>query len=155
MGTTQLMDSAQQLIQPSVKAATEFESKRDILAVEMNELMLKRLDLVMLIGDGNISMMEDNHRNHLRFISSLFLNYNPNVFVETILWVFRAYRSHGFNLTYWPAQLSQWVELFKIHLSHETFDEIYPFYNWMIINQPNFVIESDKIIMNLTTPSHG
>jgi hypothetical protein len=40
---------------------------------------------------------------------SLFGDYHPEVLVETVLWVFRAYRSHGFKLTYWPAQLDMWV----------------------------------------------
>jgi len=40
------------------------------------------------------------------------------------------------------------MELFKVHLSPETFNEIYPFYHWMIINQPVFAMESDKAIYN-------
>lgn len=108
-----------------------------------------------LIGIGNHLMMEDNHRNHARFLTSVFKNYNPQVLVETVLWVFRAYRSHGFHLTYWPAQLNLWVKLFKTNLSEDTYNEIYPFYYWMIINQPTFVIESEKLIDNDNTPLHG
>jgi hypothetical protein len=105
-----------------------------------------RTDLDHLIGNENMAMMEDNHRNHARFMTSVFQVYQPVVLVETVLWVFRAYRSHGFQLTYWPAQLDQWVALLKVHLSPDAFQEIYPFYHWMLINQPTFVIESDKLI---------
>lgn len=150
-----LIRTASGLKQPSEKAAKEFFEKKELLAEEMNRIMASRKDLNALIGNENLSMMEENHRNHARFISSVFLHYVPEVLVETVLWVFRAYRSHGFNLTYWPAQLDQWVEIFKTHISKETFDEIYPFYNWMIINQPIFVTESDKIIINDNTPKHG
>lgn len=150
-----LIKSAEMLKQPSEKAAKEFYEKKEMLAEEMNGIMKARKDLSYLIGDDNISMMEDNHRNHVRFLSSVFMQYVPEVLVETVLWVFRAYRSHGFRLTYWPAQLDQWVQIFKAQLSKETFDEIYPFYNWMIINQPVFVSESDKLVTTNETPKHG
>jgi hypothetical protein len=147
MSKEQLLISAAKLVQPSGAAACEFDEKCGLLAAEMNRLMGTRADLTALIGEDNLAMMEDNHRNHARFLSSVFHIYEPEVLVETVLWVFRAYRSHGFRLTYWPAQLDQWVELFKTHLSTETYNEIYPFYHWMIINQPLFVIESDNLIL--------
>jgi hypothetical protein len=150
-----LIKSAGMLKQPSHEAGKEYGTKKEILAAEMNKLMASRKDISVLIGENNIKMMEDNHRNHVRFMSSVFLHYNPEVLVDTVLWVFRAYRSHGFHLTYWPAQLDQWVEIFKTQLSAETYKEIYPFYDWMIVNQPAFVSESDKLIMNSETPKHG
>ena len=155
MSKSTLITSASALHQPSAQVALEFEGKRELLAAEMNRLMIARSDLNLLIGEGNIAMMEDNHRNHAQFLSSVFLNFQPQILVETVLWVFRVYRSHGFHLTYWPAQLDQWVELFKTHLSPEAFEEIYPFYQWMIVNQPSFVIESDKLINVHDMPSHG
>jgi hypothetical protein len=141
-----LLESAQALKQPSASSAKEFEEKIEILSAEMNRLMGSRADLMQLIGNENTAMMGDNHRNHARFMSAIFQHFQPVVLVETILWVYRAYRSHGFHLTYWPAQLDQWVELFKAQLSPDAFKEIYPFYCWMIINQPAFVMESDKQI---------
>lgn len=138
-----LIASAETLKQPSSASAIEFESKSEMLAAELNRMMGARSDLVHLIGEGNISMMEDNHRNHARFMSSVFLNYQPVILVETVLWVYRAYRSHGFHLTYWPAQLDQWVQILKLNLTPDAYQEIYPFYHWMIINQPAFVTESD------------
>jgi hypothetical protein len=155
MNKAELLMSAGAMLQPSVNAANEYEEKREFLANEMNRKMKNRTDLFFLIGEGNTEMMEDNHRNHARFLSSIFFNYQPQILVETVIWVFRAYRSHGFNLSYWPAQLSQWVELLKVQLSTETFNEIYPFYNWLIVNQPLFVIASDKLISNPEIHSHN
>jgi hypothetical protein len=155
MNKSDLIKSAEKLQLPSQAASNEFEEKRELLAAEMNRLMTSRDDLVQLVGEGNIPMMKDNHRNHARFMAAVFLDSEPEVLVETVLWVFRAYRSHGFKLTYWPAQLDNWVELFKTHLSAETFNEIYPFYNWMIVNQAVFVLESDKLNFTLVTPADG
>ena len=149
-----LIETARSLTQPSKKSTDEFISKSERLAAEMNRIMLGRKDLIRMVGEDNTVMMEDNHRNHARFFCSVFTNYNPAVLVETVLWVYRAYRNHGFNLTYWPAQLDQWTELFKKELSKECYAEIYPFYDWMIVNQPAFVAESDKMVLEKDCPEH-
>ncbi len=154
MTKSELLQSAAALKPPSEKSSAEYLEKSEFLAAEMNRVMAKRPDLDSLIGAGNINMMEDNHRNHARFMSSVFVCFSSETLVETVLWVYRAYRSHGFRLTYWPAQLDEWTNLYKIHLSSDTFSEIYPFYHWMIIHQPVFVIESDKIIMQVNGPIH-
>lgn len=140
-----LLETAQLLVQPPVRAADEYSAASEKMTAEINEIMSKRRDLDSLIGPGNSDMMFDNHRNHARFMESLFRNYRADVFVETVLWVFRAYRSHGFKLTYWPAQLDLWAEILKKNISSESCEHIYPFYRWMIINQPVFVKLSDQL----------
>jgi hypothetical protein len=74
---------------------------------------------------------------------SLFSDYQPAVFVETVLWVFRAYRSHGFQTTYWAANLNIWVDLLQKELSEDAWQQIYPFYNWLIVNIPVFTAITD------------
>ena len=143
-----LLQSAKKLKQPSIEAIAEIVSKADAMTSTLNERLSRRDDLVHLIGEGNLDMMYDNHRNHVRFMISLFKDYSPVVFTETVLWVFRAYRSHGFKLTYWPAQLDTWVDIFKNELSQESFDQIYPFYEWMIVNNPLFALNTDEAISN-------
>lgn len=146
MEKSYLLEMAGSLVQPSLSATVEYEEKQEMMAADMNRIMKARRDLDNLIGEGNLSMMEDNHRNHARFLASVFKNYNPQVLVETVLWVFRAYRSHGFRIAYWPAQLDTWLEIYKVHLTTETYREIYPFYHWMIVNQATFVEESDRMV---------
>ncbi|MBS4060207.1 MAG: hypothetical protein KG029_07405 [Bacteroidetes bacterium] len=141
-----LIKTAEKLSQPSAAAATEFSEKAEGMAVLINNRFKKRSDLNMLIGEGNLDMMMDNHRNHMRFLTSVFKHFEPEVLVETVLWVFRAYRSHGFKLTYWPAQLDAWVEIFKTELSPSAYAEIYPFYDWMIIHNPIFAKVSDELL---------
>lgn len=150
-----LLKSAAKLKQPSAEAIAEFASKADAMTNVLNERLSKRHDIVQLIGEGNVDMMYDNHRNHIRFMISLFKDYNPVVFTETVLWVFRAYRSHGFNLTYWPAQLDSWVDIYKKELSSECFEQIYPFYDWMIVNNPLFASISDQAISDDSKPAMG
>lgn len=150
-----LLKSAAKLKQPSGEAIAEFASRVDAMTTILNNRLSQRNDILQLIGEGNLDMMYDNHRNHIRFMISLFNDFNPVVFTETVLWVFRAYRSHGFKLTYWPAQLDNWVDIFKNELSPECFDQIYPFYDWMIVNNPLFALLSDQVISEDSKPNHG
>jgi len=135
----ELILSAEKLQQPSAETAKEYQDKAEKLVVAINSLMSNKPGLEKIIGAGNLAMMQDNHRNHAQFIASIFTAYHPQVFVETILWVFRAYRSHGFQPHYWSVQLDSWVDILRSELSEAAFIEIYPFYQWMIQHQPDFI----------------
>ena len=100
--------------------------------------MEDRPDILDLVGVNNVSMMKDNHANHARFMESIFHQRSPEVLTDTVLWVFRAYRSHNFSSTYWAAQLNTWIEILKQELSPDCYLEIYPYYCWMQINIPTF-----------------
>lgn len=139
-----LLETANALVQPKPEAAQEYGSKKERLAETVTSHLKKRPDLTRLIGENNLCMMEDNHRNHARFMESVFLRYAPNILVETVIWVFRAYRAHGFKLTYWPAMLDTWVMVLEQQLSPESFEAVYPFYNWMIVHQAQFVRLSEE-----------
>jgi hypothetical protein len=140
----ELLATARELKQPSPEVADEFGAKRERLAAEGNRRMGARRDLERLVGSGNQAMAEDNNRNFARFMESLFRHYQPEVLVETVLWVFRAYRSHGFQTTYWPANLDTWVELLRGELSGGAFEAVYPFYDWLIVHIPWFVKLTDE-----------
>ncbi|RPH32199.1 MAG: hypothetical protein EHM93_10285 [Bacteroidales bacterium] len=144
MDKNHLFETASQLKQVSKKAAEEYHQKAELLITKMNTLMLDRPDIESLVGKNNINMMKDNHANHVRFIASILKNHNPDVLVDTILWVFRAYRSHEFTTNYWAAQLNTWIEIIKDVLSAESYTEVYPYYEWMQINIPIFVMVSDE-----------
>lgn len=139
-----LLETAQQLKQVSVKTADEYHQKAEQLIAKMNALILERPDIESLVGANNINMMKDNHSNHVRFISSILKNHNSEVLVDTVLWVFRAYRSHGFTTNYWAAQLNTWIIIIKEVLTRDCFVEVYPYYEWMQINIPIFVKVSDE-----------
>jgi hypothetical protein len=148
----QLMESTRQLRAPSAAAVTEFESRQEQMAAELIRYMRGRPDLDRLIGRDNGPMMENNSRNMLRFMASLFRGFEPAVLAETALWVFRAYRAHGFTGGYWPAHLDATVRILKDALSTETFAEIYPSFEWLIVNIPGFVELSDAALG--AGPSH-
>ena len=119
MTREELLTTAKELKQPPRDAADEFGAHREQLAAEGNRRMGARPDLERLVGAGNEAMAQDNNRNFARFMESIFRHYQPEVLVETVLWVFRAYRSHGFQTTYWPANLDTWVEMLREQLTKE------------------------------------
>lgn len=144
MDRNYLLETAKHLKQPSSKSSAEYDQNADQLTAKMNRVMLERTDLESLIGPDNINMMKDNHANHVRFKASIIKNHNPDVLVDTVLWVFRAYRSHGFSTNYWAAQLNAWIIILKEVLTPDCFSEICLFYEWMQINIPVFVKVSDE-----------
>lgn len=139
-----LLETAKQLNCVSDEASAEYQQKSEQMTLEMNRVMLERPDLEDLIGKNNTQMMRENHANHARFIASILKNNNPEVLVETVLWVFRAYRSHGFTTNYWAAQLNGWIAVLKDTLTSGSYEEVYPYYEWMQINIPAFVQLSDE-----------
>ena len=143
MTKEELIKNAAALTPPSKASATEFNEKSERLAAELNEQMSARKDLEALVGTDNTGMMQDNSRNMVRFMGSLLANYNPETFVETVLWVFRAYRSHGFRLTFWSAFIDTFTGILKERMTEEAYKEIYPFYNWIIVHIPAFVQLTD------------
>lgn len=151
MDKKRLVETCEQLKMVSEKSVDEFIKNSDQIISEMNIEMLKRADIDSLVGTENLEMMEDNHSNHIRFLTSILKEFNAEVFVETIIWVFRAYRSRGFSTNYWAAQLNTWTKILKNQLSEETYLEIIPYYEWMLINIPVFVKLSDE---KLETPNN-
>ena len=146
-----LIKSAGELVAPDKDAAREFSAVHEKLSAQGSARLAQREDLDRLVGKGNRDMAEDNNRNFPKFMESLFSNYSPEVFVDTVLWVFRAYRSHGFHTTYWATNLNLWIDMLKTELTPGAFDQIAPFYNWLIINIPQFTALTDPG----STPSDG
>lgn len=126
------------------EAASEYAAKRDTLVARIDQRLLARDDITKLTGADNLDMMKDNHANHGQFIESMLMHFDPATLVETVLWVFRAYRSRNFHPNYWAAQLNAWVEVMKESLSTESYASILPLYQWMIVNIPQFTALSDE-----------
>lgn len=143
----QLLDSAGRLNPPDETVAQEFSRKREALAAQCNQVFSARPDREKLIGPDNLQMAMDNNQNFSKFMASLFTSYQPEVLVETVLWVFTAYRSHGFRTAYWAANLNIWSDAIQSMLSDDAFEAIHPFYDWLIVNIPLFVKLTDNAVL--------
>ena len=147
-----LLKSASELAPVESEIGLAYAKKIDRLIARINETMLKRPDITDLVGgEANIPMMKDNHGNHVRFVASILRYHKPEVLVDTVLWVFRSYRSRGFHQNYWAAQINTWIGLLKEELSPEAYAAIYPLYHWFGVNIPAFTDLSDEEIANAHT----
>jgi hypothetical protein len=138
MNRDELIKSAITLNQVSQECAAEYREMKEILADLMNRKMCARPDCSELVGENNIEMMKDNHANHVRFMESIFTQFSPEVFTDTVLWVFRAYRARHFGSAYWSAAMNSWIEICREELSETCFKAIYPYYQWMQVHIPAF-----------------
>ncbi|MFP4087228.1 MAG: hypothetical protein ACLFUL_10605 [Desulfobacteraceae bacterium] len=145
MTREELIESARLLKQPGGSAVQAFSEKREEMAAQVNQAMALRPDLEKLVGADGKRMSEDNNRNFALFMESLLTHFQAEVIVDTALWVFRAYRAHGFDTLYWPANLNAWITCLKEKISREAFEDISPFYVWLITHIPVFVKLTDGV----------
>jgi len=144
MNDNLMKKSAEKLTPPSEKSVAEFQKKSVDISKGVSDMLSSRTDIERLIGKDNLEMMENNVRNFTRFMESILTEYQPEVFVETVKWAMRTYRSHGFNPSFFSANLDTFCEIIKEKLSPEAYKEIYPFYHWITVNIPKGLSFIDK-----------
>lgn len=149
MDCAQLIEDAAYLSQVSSAAALEFSQVAGEAIAKMNMQMNSRDGIEEIIGRGNLEIMEDNHKNHARFMESIFYSYDPVSFVNTVLWVFRVYQTRGFQVSYWVVQLTTWLALYRQLLSVSAFREIAPFYEFILAHMDAFAKLSMEETLNL------
>ncbi len=126
-----LIESAREIPAAGQNTISEYQSKAELLVAAINMNMSGRDDITELIGKNNMGLMKDNHFNHVLFISSILKIPNPEVLVDTVLWVFKTYRSRGFSVDYWNVQTNAWPGILKTQMSPEAYSEIEPLYIWI------------------------
>ncbi len=146
MTKDELIESAKKIDPPELAIAESFGAKREMLVSRVIDSLCQRKDIDRLVGQDNITMMKDNVSNMSRFMESMFNQYAPEAYVETILWVFRAYRSHGFQLAFWSAHLNAWIETIRSEQTDENLNQLIPFYEWIQIHIPQFTALTDESV---------
>ncbi len=139
-----VLKTAEALAQPSSAAAQAFIDHGAGIAAELAQRLAARPDIDRLVGAGNVEMMRDNARNMTRFMGSVFTHFDPAVLVDTVIWVFRAYQSHGFASQFWSAELNLTIEIIEETLAGETACELVPFFDWLVINVPAFTALAEQ-----------
>ena len=140
-----LIKSAGEISKVSEASLKEYVDKRDMPAAKMNEVMLKREDILDIIGGKeNLAMMKDNHNNHLQFVTSILQKPDSETLVDTVLWVFHAYMSRGYSSEYFSSQMNTWRELLEDSVSEKAFSEIFGIYDWFNVNIPSFTIVTNE-----------
>jgi len=145
MENSALVKSADKIGKVSEASLKEYVDKMEILAASINEVMLKKVDILELIGgEENILRMKENHGNHLQFIAAILQTPHSKTLVDTLLWVFRVFMIRGFTSNYWEVQINTFTQHLKENLSEKAFFEISSIYNWIYINIPNFAMAANE-----------
>ena len=72
MNSEQLLMDAQKTLRIGAEAAASYVKARDVLIDEVNTRMTEHPQISSLIGGNPLSMMYNNHRNHIHFLSTVF-----------------------------------------------------------------------------------
>jgi len=102
MERERLIREALESLRVTPEATAHYIKTKDALLDEINAQMTAHPQIATLIGGNTMSMMQDNHRNHIDFMSTVFQFNSFELLVKTVPWVYRSYRAHGFPLTISP-----------------------------------------------------
>ncbi len=133
-----IINKAKDITAISDKTYKEMEYNLKTLEILMNKEFFKRTDLNTLIND-NIELIKDNHTNHLRFMLNIMKNYDPEVFINVVSWVFDTYTKRDISTDYWYVQLTTFLKIYKENLSDSSYNEISPFYDFLLKNYRNMI----------------
>ncbi|MFP4469236.1 MAG: hypothetical protein ACLFPE_01050 [Bacteroidales bacterium] len=150
MTKNELIEDAGKLKQPSGEAIREFSDRKEAMIGDLNERLFATAGFNHIITPELHDMLRDNHQNQFRFMESVFGAYNAEVFVNTVLWVFSVYRSHGFDTRYWDQLLPAVLNVYESHLSRQTYAELAPFYRWLNAKKHEFI----SMTNNAPKPQH-
>lgn len=150
MTRDQLLDTARALPLGAPEALPDYDANRGAMVAAVDRMLLARPDLDDLIGPGNRALMQDNHRNHAEFMGALLHRCDPRVLTDSVLWVFRTYRAHGFRPAYWPVELAAWVTVGETLLAPLTRAALDPIYDWLTEHCPDFTALTDAPAATVT-----
>lgn len=134
-----LITSAAEIPLPEAEALEDYKRATPSMIPRMNEIMMTVKELQPLIHSANKEKMLLNHANHMRFMESIMSKFDPDVFVTTILWVYKTYRKHEFPENYWKLAFPVYEKLLYEFLDPPRADEIAVFYLWLRKNHKNFL----------------
>lgn len=127
-------------IQPvSAEASKEYESKQSELTGEVDRVMASRSDIHRILGNNPLQVMYDNHRYHAMTMSNFFKMNRYTLLARIIVWVYRAYRSRGFEYEYFYHANQAWQNAIQNHLPLPAREEILAVYRWLNKQHQSFV----------------
>lgn len=129
---------------PVSKVATAaYRDHADALARRVDANLLARDDLDRLIGANPLQVMRDNHDNHVRFITNVLALSSYQLLEQTLPWIYRTYRHHGFSYAYFPAELRAFCDAVRDELSAEHAAEIIAVYEWMLARHESTIAAAE------------
>ena len=95
----------------SYPAAMEYQKNIPLMVEAVNSIMEKLNSADNLIGSNSLSVMQDNHLNHAKFMVSVFKLNDYVLLKNTLNWVLSSYQARGFKKEYFPAEIKAWLKV--------------------------------------------
>lgn len=137
----------------SKEAVTELRQKKEVLLDFVNKELSNRKDIHTLIGHNSLSIMHNNHENHINFMINVF-NLNNFKLLATILpWVYKTYQNKGFSFDYFVVELNAWIRAITGYISKKSRGQLVPVYEWILENHELLIDSSQQYkMLNLEVP---
>ena len=136
-----MLNTAQNLPLIPEQAVKEYTRRHEQLIDQVNQIMSSREDILRLIGENDLRMMFDNHRNHAAFMGFVFKFGDYEALARSLPWVYRSYSGQGFNLEYFQHELRAWIKAISKHITYNL--EIITIYEWLL-NQHDLLSRISK-----------
>lgn len=125
-------------------AAQQYEAKQSQLRQYVGDVLQQRGDIKQLIGHNEMNVMYDNHRYHVRFMSTVFQLNSFELLSRVVVWAYRAYPAHGFLYDYFPVALNAWKAAVCSNLTVIAAAEINTVYDWLISKHTEFITVAES-----------
>jgi methanogenic corrinoid protein MtbC1 len=147
-----LLETAAKLAPVTREAAEAYDARKGLLAERVNQSLLARADLAEIIGSTDATeLMQDNHRNHAMFLTTVLHLNAFRLLASVIPWVYRTYHQHGFSFSYFPIALNAWKQAVEKELPPAAAADIVPVYDWMLTEHQNVT----DLVSSLTVGKDG
>ena len=134
-----IFGQAQSLPRISPAAAIQYRDHMEELRKQVDQELSGHPEILSLLGRSPLEVMLTNHKNHVRFMATVFRLNTFNLLPRTVAWVYHAYHHHAFSYDYFPIELAAWKKAVSETLDPEAAVQINRIYDWLIDHHADFV----------------
>jgi len=127
-----LLEDVEGMFPVPEEAAEAYLDSLPTLAGQVDDAILQRSDISDLIGSCAIDIITTNHRNHGKFMATVFALDLPALLVRVMPWAYRVYTIRGVSYEYFPAELSAWIRAIEDELDPAHARPLCRVYRWMM-----------------------
>lgn len=119
--------------------ASTYAAVSDYAATQVTRKVREHADADILLPRTNPELLEENHLQHARYMESVLRAGGDESVVDTVIWVYRTYLSHGFAPGYWPVQLQAWQSVLVELMPEDEYQSVAPYYEWLMRHHEAFL----------------
>ncbi len=139
-----LIEDAKSLPPVPGESSDSYHKNKNTLLEHVNTSMESHAGIHELIGSGDLSVMFDNHRNHVNFMDTVFLLNNFELLARILPWVYRVYPARGFSHDYFPLAMHAWIAAVAEVIGARPGAPIVEIYQWIISRHEQLIALSGE-----------